>query len=128
MKKQNKWAYERGEGRFKHCWSNPYPGFVPSQKGAIGKCPSTINDQVAQSLLNEGVPFFEYDEDEYPSRIYSVYQGVIYEAVPTNPGVSYHGFPWRGRLPKKIISLLEVKAKATGHDTEFKRWLKSNTK
>jgi hypothetical protein len=47
-----------------------------------------------------------------PERIYAVYRGVIYEAMPTIRGLSYHGFPWRGDLkgrrplPKTILKQL----------------------
>lgn len=126
---EKNWSYERGEGRFKHCWRKRYAGFIPSKRGEIGKCSSEITDEIAQSLLDTGISLFEYEEDSYPSRIYNVHNGVIYEAMPTIPGVSYHGFPWRGqRPPLKIIEALENAAKKSGHEAEFKRWLKSNTK
>ena len=123
------WRYERGEGRLKHCWGKPSAGFVPSGKGAIGKCSSELTDSVAQALLEKGVPLFEFDEDTYPSKIFNVYNGVIYEAVPTVPGRSYHGYPWRGpRPPLKIVEKLAEAARAGGCEAEFKRWLKKNSK
>ena len=124
-----KWRYERGEGRRKHCWSKPFAGFVPSRRGEVGKCSSEITDEVAQTLLDTGIELFEFEEDSYPSRIYNVFHGVIYEAMPTIPGRSYHGFPWRGqRLPLIVVVTLEQKAKASGYEAEFNRWLKTNTK
>lgn len=127
--KKIKWIYERGEGRLKHCWRKPYAGFMPSNRGAVGKCSSEVTDQVAQSLLDTGIPLSEFEEDSFPSKIFNVHKGVIYEAVPTVPGHSYHGFPWRGqRLPMKIIEALAKVAENSGHEPEFKRWLKANTK
>lgn len=128
------WQYERGEGRYKHRWKEDYAGFRPSRKGPIGKCPQHINDELAQEILNDGIPFWESEDDHengaFPDRIYAVYQGVIYEAVPTTPGDSYHGYPWRGdlpgrpRLPSSIMSALKAKAQAEGTLKEFERWLK----
>ena len=123
------WRYERGEGRMKHCWGKPTAGFIPSGRGAIGKCSSEISDPVAQQLLDAGEPLFEFDGDSYPSKIFNVYKGVIYEAVPTVPGRSYHGYPWRGdRPPLRIVEKLEQMARADGYGAEFKKWLKENSK
>ena len=121
------WTYERGEHRHKHCWGNNYPGFEPGARGAIGKCPSTLRDADAQLLLASGIPFYKSEGDPYPSYIYNVYRGVIYEAVPTNPGKSYHGYPWRGRrgrIPQRILEQLRDRARVDGDEKEFKKWLK----
>lgn len=121
--------YERGEGRMKHRWKYDYAGFSPSGKGPIGKCPRSITEKVATDILNQGVPFYDDPDDDMPSKIFSVHQGVVYEAVPTQPGVSWHGYPWRGDLrgrpplPRKIRRQLEGIAKETGYDDEFKKWL-----
>jgi hypothetical protein len=40
-----RWRYERGEGRYKHRWSNDYAGFEPGGKGPVGKCPSSKQAQ-----------------------------------------------------------------------------------
>jgi hypothetical protein len=130
--KKKKWIYERGEGRFKHCWGNPFAGFVPSVRGAIGKCSSKITDEVAQALLDTGLPFVDFeedDEDSFPGKIFNLHEGVVYEAVPTNPGQAYHGYPWRGnRPPLRIIEGLENIAKKNGQELELKKWLKANTR
>lgn len=124
------WRYERGEGRHKHRWANDYAGFQPGSKGPVGKCPNSIDETLAERILNQEIPFFESEDDAFPTRIYAVYRGVIYEAVPTTPGVSWHGYPWRGDLPgraplpRRIRNRLEEQAKAAGDLQEFKRWLK----
>jgi len=53
-----------------------------------------------------------------------VYQGVIYEAAPTRPGLSYHGYPWQGRMPRVIQKNLEAAAERAGCHREFKQWLR----
>ncbi|WP_269900171.1 hypothetical protein [Paenalcaligenes faecalis] len=90
--------YERGEGRYKHRWNKDEAGFEPGARGAIGKCPKSISQDIATKILAKGYPYFDQPDDEQPAKIYSVYKGVIYEAVPTIPGVSWHGYPWRGDL------------------------------
>ena len=125
-----RWRYERGEGRYKHRWSNDYAGFEPGGKGPVGKCPSSIDEPLAEQILNTGIPFRTSDQDQHPSRIYATYRGVIYEAVPTVPGLTYHGYPWRGDLPgrpplpKRIMRYLKQQAQSSGYLREHKQWLK----
>jgi hypothetical protein len=130
------WNYERGEHRRKQRWKNDFPGFEPSdpKKSSIGKCPKHVNEAIAREALNSGVPFFDSSEAEdegnaFSSKIYMVYQGVIYEAAVTTPGKSFHGYPWRalpGRpsLPKSILHKLEIKIKTEEEKQIFKEWLK----
>ena len=124
-----RWHYERGEGRYKHRWSNDYAGFVPGKKGPIGKCPKSIDLKTAEQLLSRGVPFYESADDDWPARIYAVHRGVSYEAVTTTPGRSYHGYPWRGdlqgrsQLPRSIINQLRQQAESTNDQQVFYKWL-----
>jgi hypothetical protein len=126
------WEYERGDHRHKHRWKNDYAGFMPGEKGPIGKCPRHVTKELAEKALNEGVPFHDSPEDAgaFPDKIYIVYKGVIYEAVVTTPGKSFHAYPWRadlpGRppLPNSILRQLEEKLKSQEDKKLFKRWLK----
>lgn len=128
------YKYERGEHRRKHCWNRDYADFVEQHGHLVGKCPNTITDVVAQTVLNQAVaepdPFFVPGRaaDSWPKRLYGVYRGVIYEAVPTQPGKSYHGYPWRGRdgrgpLSSEVVERLRVLARAEGYLDEFESWL-----
>ena len=128
--------YERGEGRTKHRWKNDYSGFVPTKRGPVGKCHSSISDAIAVKLLRTGFPDpdpFETedgcdgscnDEGWYPERVYNVYRGIPYVAVPTQPGKSYHGYPHRGRLSASMREKLAAKAERDGRLREFEKWLK----
>lgn len=65
---------------------------------------------------------------EHPERIYAVHEGVVYEARPTEPGLTYHGFPWRGRpghnrLPRPIKRELRDRAEQAGCRKAFNDWL-----
>ena len=127
---QAQWKYDRAEGRFKHCWKNDWAGFVPSGRGEVGKCHASITDEIACDLLRNGVVYNAPGTDE-PEHVYAVYRGVIYEAAPTTPGVSFHGYPWsltqgRGELPPRIRREMERRADECGDSGEFKKWLKVN--
>ena len=61
-----------------------------------------------------------------PERIYNVYRGVPYVAVPTRPGTSYHGYPHRGRLEPGVVALLRERAEQEGTLREYEKWLRSN--
>jgi len=124
----NKYFYDPGEHRRKHCGSLPEAHFDEQGSTKIGKCPSSLSKNEAQELLQGGVPYYDNPEDEHPARIYAIYEGVIYEAFPTRPGISYHGFPWRGRpkhnrLPRPIKRELEQRAREQGCLDKFQSWL-----
>lgn len=125
-----RWRYDRGEGRLKHRWGKLVAGFEPGNRGAVGKCPCDVTQEEAEAALNAGLPLPELAGGDHPRRIYAVFRGVIYEAVPTVPGVSYHAYPWRGdlpgrsRLPRTILAKLEQQALESGHWEEFKTWLR----
>lgn len=122
------WRYDSGEGRYKHRWNKDEAGFEPSGRGPVGKCPKWMDSVLAQRLLDNGIPFWE--DDPFPARIYNVCEGVVYEAVPTEPGKSYHGYPWRGDrgmgagLPPRIRRELAKRAESEGKLREFQRWMK----
>lgn len=129
-----KYLYERGDHRRKHCWNNDRADFISERGGFVGKCPNSITDSVAETVLNQGVaepdPFVipGRPKTSHPKRIYGVYKGVIYEAVPTQPGKSYHGYPWRARdgrgpLPTDVIERLRELAREQGYLDEFESWL-----
>ena len=96
------YKYERGDHRRKHCWTRGYADFIEEHGHLVGKCPSSITDALAERLLNQAVaepdPFAirGAPADSWPKRLYAVYRGVIYEAVPTQPGKSYHFFKQQG--------------------------------
>ncbi|NYJ00254.1 hypothetical protein HNR19_000952 [Nocardioides thalensis] len=123
------WKYERDETpRRKHQWDRDEPGFVEVNGVTVGKCPSSMTVARAEAALNSG---YEYRPRrgwtaDYPERIYAVLDGVVYRATPTNPGVSYHGFP---ELREKFKDRREVRdaimelAKRDGSEKEVSKWL-----
>ena len=122
-----KFLYDRGQHRRKHCWKNSYAGFQPSAKGQVGKCSSKITQTIAQALLDDGVPDWDNEDAQYPTAIYNVFEGIPYEAAPTEPGKSYHGYPWRGTMPLRIFAQLEERASQSGHGRRFKKWVRKHS-
>lgn len=127
MTLQENWIYERGDGRHKHCWSQDQAGFVGNGEAMVGKCAASITDACAVALLRSGLVYHAPGTQE-PEHVYAVYRGVIYEAAPTRPGVSFHGYPWCGRqgrpsLPPRILRELRSRATQEGYLKEFESWL-----
>jgi len=53
-----------------------------------------MTGESAEKLLNDGIPVHNPRNDiGCPNEIFNVHEGVIYRAVPTLPGKSYHAFP-----------------------------------
>lgn len=130
MTEQNNWRYERGEGRFKHRWNKDEAGFLRVNGADVGKCHASIDEKVATALLRGGVVYNAPGTDE-PEHVYAVYRGVIYEAAPTSPGVSFHGYPWAGNqgrpaLPPRIKRVLAQRARQEGYLKEFEQWLEQH--
>src|SRR5438128_928968 len=96
---QDRWKYEPDEiPKKKHHWDLDSPGFVVVGGMEVGKCPSGLSLHKAEEILATGIEFFPVGHrHSWPKRIDVVHEGAVYRAVPTNPGVSYHGFP---ELPK----------------------------
>jgi hypothetical protein len=97
------WKYERRDQSesghpTKHRWDKPYADIIEQQNGEIeGKCPCTITVQEAEGLLNTGIEFFPDGWDKsYPLAVYNFHEGVVYKALRTRSGYSYHGFPCCG--------------------------------
>lgn len=127
MTSQDAWLYERGDGRYKHRWNKDEAGFLSVNGANVGKCHSSIDESIATTLLREGVIYNAPGTDE-PEHVYAVYRGVIYEAAPTRPGISFHGYPWSGNqgrpaLPPRIRRVLEQRAQQEGYLKEFEQWL-----
>ncbi len=119
------WRYDPGEKRTKHKWAKDYPGFVNQDGCPVGKCPKSMTRYTAESLLNKGVAWSNPNlERSYPNAIFNVHEGVIYKATITEHARSYHGYPWKGRVPRKVFIKLEEIAEANDWNGEFGKWVK----
>ena len=98
----------------------------------MGKCHNSISDEIALQLLRSGIvspnPYclddLGLEGDKTPSEICNIYRGVPYVAVPTKPDISYHGYPWRGRMSATLREALKQRAEDEGMLKVFKKWLK----
>lgn len=100
-----RWRYDGAAGRKKHRWNNPYPGFELFCGTWIGKCPCDADLAEIENLLNEGVEEFdglENPDEGYPRAIFLIHRQWIYQAYPTQPGISYHAYPACPRDLKKL--------------------------
>jgi hypothetical protein len=91
----HKWLYEPDEDpKRKHHWHQNAAGFVTVGATFVGKCPKDMSMELAQTLLDTGIEWSPKGwTAPYPQRIYCVWDGVLYRAMTTIPGRSYHGFP-----------------------------------
>ncbi|MBB3272758.1 hypothetical protein FHW75_003954 [Pseudomonas sp. OG7] len=137
LKDPSKWIYDRADHRWKHCWNKPHADFVPRYWGQVGKCSNQISDEVATDLLQDSLRDGLYVEDSlvpgdddslYPEEVFAVYDGAIYVAVPTRPGISYHGYPYKGTLNKRLMKKLQDKAEKADCSAKFKKWVKEHIK
>jgi hypothetical protein len=119
-------TYDSGGCRQKHKWNHEEAGFANDYGKSIGKCSSMITQDVAQRLLDDGIP---YPDANNPERIYNVFHGVIYMAISSGNN-NWHGFPWRklpGRklLPASVKTELETRSDTQDHLKEFRAWMKN---
>ena len=122
-------VYDKGERRFKHVGRGtaPYIEFDESQpKKWVGKCPNNIPDAKKAELLNKAVAKPNGDsEASYPTRLYVVHEGAIYEAQTSDGGRTYHAYPYKGDLSKSLVEALKAMAVTEGSLTAFKAWYSS---
>lgn len=122
--------YDKGEKRFKHEGRDEVPRIEYDSSNPrkwIGKCPQAMPAQLRQQLLSEAVPGSPGDREvAYAKRLYVVHDGAIYEARTSDHGRSYHGFPYRGRLDRRMLELLRDMAQRKGCLDDFERWVKEH--
>lgn len=119
---KNTWKYDPGENpKRKHGWGEDTAGFVRfnSGKNVVGKCPHSMDQETAERLINNGIPEEDpRNEDTHPNRIYVVHEGVLYRAVPTERGKSYHGFPERPKVFDELDDELKDRIWARARELE----------
>src|SRR6266481_4708123 len=120
--------YDKGEKRFKHEGRGPQPEIQFSKsnpKVFVGLCPANMAVKLREGLLKEAIPASSGDREiDYPKYLYVVHEGTIYEARTSDAGVSYHGFPYRGKMDRAMIDRLRGMAEAKKCLDGFEKWLK----
>jgi hypothetical protein len=123
--------YDKGERRFKHVGRTDKPEFHydPNRpRHWIGKCPRNLSSLDHSRLVNEAIasPSDDDDDDEpaFQKRLHVVERGAIYRLETTDRGHSYHGYPYRGRLGKRLVAALRGMAKRKECLPDFEVWVK----
>lgn len=120
-------AYEKGSERYKHVGDKDVPEIVHvpgAPKHALGKCPKAVPDDVRTTLLNEAIPLPVGDEEvPLKQRLHVVHEGAIYRAETTSAGVSFHAYPYAGKLGKGLIAELRGMADRKNCVKEFDKWV-----
>lgn len=125
------WKYQPDEDpKRKHHWKGIRAGFVTVRGEVVGKCPCTISLELAEHLLNtSGIPWSNprFPVGTHPDRIYVVHEGVVYRAMPTIAGVSYHAFPELPErlrhVPKTVRAQILTLADQLGCKKEVQAWM-----
>ena len=122
--------YDKGEKRVKHKGRARLPEirfFKNQPKRHVGLCPAGIPAELRLQLLNEAIPAPAGDRDiDYDKYLYVVHEGAIYEARTSDAGVSYHAFPYRGRLSNQIVEQLRTMARNKDCLDGFEKWVKNH--
>jgi hypothetical protein len=121
--------YERGENRRKHVGTSPEPEFVITGDDVIGKCPAGRTPEWRQYLIDHAVGYMTAEPYslDFPKRLFAVDKdGTIYTAQTSNPGDSYHGYPYTGQIGKRLLAALEAKAQQMGCQKQFNTWVKKH--
>ena len=122
------YRYDPAEHREKHCGLQNKASFQRQGSAWIGQCPANLDKTTAQTLLDNGIGEWDDPSESHPARIFTYYQGAVYVAVPTEPGHSYHGFPWRGRpghnrVARHVLKELIKMAENRGEAKALQKWL-----
>jgi hypothetical protein len=122
--------YDKGEKRHKHEGRGSSPEFrffADNPKRVEGLCPRNMSTELQERLLNEAIAAPNGDrEADYPKYLYVVHNGAIYEARTSDAGVTYHGFPYRGPLSKRLLQSLRTMAKRKNCLKEFDGWVRDH--
>ena len=124
--------YDKGLNRRKHVGivDRPQIEFDDSDpKKWVGKCPNNkaMPDELKTQLLNEAIPGPQGDRDaKYVKTLYVVHEGAIYAAQTSDAGVTYHGYPFKGRMPDALLTRLAEMAETKKCDKEFRKWVNSH--
>ena len=123
-------AYDKGERRYKHVGRGAAPviEFVRGNPRMwIGKCPNSLSEEDRVRLVNEAIAGGNGDRDiAFPKKIYAVHEGAIYEGQTTDRGKSYHGYPFRGKMPVGLLGQLRDIALSKDCVQAFERWVKEH--
>jgi hypothetical protein len=118
-------VYEKGEKRLKHVGRSAEATVdTGNPRKVVGKCPNNIPDDKKAQVLQTAIAESPDERDsQFPSRMFAVYQGVIYDCRTTTRGKSYHAFPYHGDMLRGLHDLLAQSVDALENPRAFKLWV-----
>lgn len=119
--------YERGDNRTKHLGTSDGPEIMHRNGEIIGRCPRDMAPSRRQALLDDAVGCVTTEpySVQFPKRLDAVdTDGSIHTAQTSNPGDSYHGYPYAGRMGKRLIEAPRRTAIRKGCGAAFDCWVK----
>jgi len=120
--------FDVDRNRNKHVGRTDKPEIARMANGEfVGRCPANFPEDRRQALLDKAIPHITSApySTEFPKRLYVVDEsGTIYTAQTTNPGDSYHGYPYAGRMGRRLIEALRVMAQEKKCEEAFETWLR----
>lgn len=122
--------YEKGERRYKHVGRSAEAAVDEGNPAkVVGKCPNNIPDQVKEHVLGGAIAELPGEAGElFPSRMFAVYEGVIYDCRTTSVGRSYHAFPYHGEMLRSLHDRLARSSDASTHFKAFNDWTAKHVK
>lgn len=122
--------YDKGERRYKHVGKSAEATIDDGNPAkVIGKCPNNIADPVKLTVLKDAIAELPAEANElFPSCMFAVHEGVIYDCRTTSIGKSYHAFPYHGEMLRSLHERLAQTADAQTHSKAFKRWTAKHVK
>lgn len=119
--------YDKGENRRKHLGRCDEAEMAYEKGGNwVGKCPRKFSQDVAQQLIEYGIPEFRETMPDRPCRLWTYHDGVVYVARSQDGGKTWHGFPNGHPMkepPRAILRQLEQRAQACGEEARIHEWL-----
>lgn len=122
--------YEKGEKRYKHVGKAAEATIDEGNPAkVVGKCPNNITDQVKLRVLKGAIAELPAEANEpFPSRMFAVHDGVIYDCRTTTLGKSYHAFPYHREMLRSLRDRLAQTQDAQANSKAFKRWIAKHVK
>lgn len=122
--------YDKGERRHKHVSRSSSPEFQYDRgnpKRIIGKCPNNLTPADCEAILGRAIPVPNGDRSLVPhKRLYAFHDGTIYECRTSDHGMTYHGFPLRGRMPRWAADALRASLKSDVECSALDAWIDGN--
>ena len=120
-------SYDKGDRRYKHVNTAASPRFVTKHgnpKHVIGQCPNGMSAALLDHLVNEAFPTSSDSScTAFPKRVYVVHDGAIYQAMTSDQGKTYHGYPYQGKLSSSMLTALRKMAINKGCLGGFDQWV-----